>query len=388
MPTLGNKEIIINSSSKFKTEINTIDGTDQLTIQGFGSFEENQILSITGQRFISPRNGKLQIVPPYADDLGISSSDRNIPVTVHIRVNTDRHSSEWAIDFIKRGRPFIFELLLDGGDSATVVATKLEEAFTAYEDTFNMSNNGLPFSWARTTDTLVLTLKEPFLSIQSSVDFLPRGLTYGIKATTTTLFAITTFGTNSISDTTITVADTTGLRVNDVITDPAYNEYTIVDVVDGTNLEITPGLVVGTTGTEDLYLRTLSIEPTFDGKYLEENVRKSTPRTSDSYGISPNEKPVITGEYTSVTFRVIDTGGGINKGWKKHKFLGVTRGEIGGDREFTFTTYFLEGTDLFTDGSGNKVWDIVDFLITHANVSNLYLADGTTAATASEFVTA
>jgi len=109
--------------------------------------------------------------------------------------------------------------------------------------------------------------------------------------------------------------------------------------------------------------------------------------TSDSYGISPDEKPIIAGNYTSVTFTGIDTDGGINSGWKKHSFLGTTRGEIGGSRQFNFTIYFLEDTDLFTNLTG-KVWDIVTFLNTHATTSTLYIGNGTTVATASEFVNA
>lgn len=391
MFTLGNKEIVINSPDKFKTEINTVDGTDELSIQGFGSFEENQVLDVVGQRFIAPRVGGLEITVPFADAIGIEAGEKLSPVVVHIRVNTSRHSSEWAIDFIKRGRPFIFEVLVDGGDSDAVIAAKLVQVFEDYEAVFNIAD-GLPFTWDIDAEVITLTLKDSYLSIQDRVVFLPHGKTYGLQATTTPLIAISTFGINSITDTVLNVTSSAGIVVGDTIgqfDDPDYHTYIVTDITDTTHVTIAaPGLSVATTGADSLLLKSVSIEPTFDGKYLEENVRKSTPRTSDSYGISPNEKPIITGDYTTVTFKVKDEDGGINLGWKKHAILGNTRGEVGGTREFTFTMYFLEGTTLLDDGTGNKVWDIVDFLINAPNAtSTLFVQDGTTVATATEFVT-
>ena len=394
MFTLGNKEIIINSSSKFKTEIKTINGTEELAIQGFGSFKDSQVLSVTGQRFIAGRDGGLNITSPFAVDLGVEAPAINVPVVVHIRVNTTRHSSEWAVDFIKRGRPFIFELLIDGGESNVAIAIKLMDAFKEYEAQFNWSDRGLPFTYVRVNEIITLVLKDPYLSFQESVVFLPRGDIYGVKVETTTLTDTgATYTGNAIGAVHIDVSDSSMINVGDIIgyydTIPSpdvYYEYKVVDILSPTQVQIeAPGLIVATTALEPLLLDLQPVEPTWDGKYLEENVRMSTPSTSDSYGISPDEKPIIKGSYTSVTFRMSDDGtGGINIGWKKHRNLGVTRGEVGGPREFTFTTYILEGTDMF--GAGEKVDTITQFLLTYASESHFYVHNGVKVATIAEFI--
>ena len=122
MFTLGNKEAIVNATSKFPI---TTSGT-QMIIEGFGTFEQGQLVSALGQRYVGEKYGALAITCPAATDIGVTGLRE--PVVAHIRVNTARHSSEWATDFIKRGRPYVFELNLDVADSATDVATKLATA--------------------------------------------------------------------------------------------------------------------------------------------------------------------------------------------------------------------------------------------------------------------
>ena len=88
----------------------------------------------------------------------------------------------------------------------------------------------------------------------------------------------------------------------------------------------------------------------------------SLPTTSDSYGISPDEKPIISGKYTTITWKAVDKSatGGVNQLYARHKGLGMTRGEVGSDREALFTMYILE--DAGMHGTGGKVDTILTFL--------------------------
>ncbi len=113
----------------------------------------------------------------------------------------------------------------------------------------------------------------------------------------------------------------------------------------------------------------------------------STVNTSDSYGISPNGVPTVNGAYTSITFEVVDNNtGGINNLYKKHSFLGITRGEVGGDRRFVFTIYFLENTDMFN--TGEKVDDVLAFLLAAAPTNTkMTISNGNTVTTVADFLT-
>lgn len=180
--TLGNKEAIVNSSKMFKQ---TVAGTPEiLSIKGFANISEDQVLTAKGQRFIAETFGTMELTAPAAADLGIATGAVNVPVVAHIRVNTIRHASEWATDFIKRGRPFIFEILVNGDESAIAIATKLQNAFVEYQLKFNLAASGLPFTWTRTAAKLTLTLKSGSLSFQKYVDFTANNATYGVKAVT------------------------------------------------------------------------------------------------------------------------------------------------------------------------------------------------------------
>ena len=385
MFTLGNKEAIVNSSAKFPVTTTAPAGTNSLlTIKGFGAFEDTHIVSAIAQRFIAGRVGALTITAPDAAALGVLAAEVNVPVVVHIRVNTSRHTSEWATDFIKRGRPFIFEILVDGGDTATEIMTKLTNMFTEYERKFNLADRGLPYTWLQDGDDVTLTLKDAYLSFQTFVDFLPRGLTYGIRANTTILIATTTIGTGSTgASTTQDVVSTSGILVGDTITIDA-TAVVVTEVTDATTLEVTPAY--DSTDADVVYLHSATQEPTWDGKYLEENVRLSNSTTGDSYGISPDEKPSITGSYTEITFTGVDNSlGGINNIYKRHAFLGSTRGEVGGDRSFKFTLYLLEGTDMFN--TSEKVDDILAFLLAAApSTTKMYIANGNEVATVADFL--
>lgn len=357
--TLGNKEAIINSPSKFPVTTTAPAGTNSLlTIKGFGAFEDTHIVSAVAQRFIAGRNADIHITAPDAAALGITAAEVNIPVIVHIRVNTTRHTSEWATDFIKRGRPFIFEIIVDGGDTPTEIMTKLVALFTEYEKRFNHSNRGLPYTWVQATDSVTLSLKDPYLSFHNHVEFLPRGSAYGVKAVTTRVVAQTTIGTGSTgAQTTQNLASTAGIVVGDKLTINT-TVVTVTDIISATSLSITPAY--DSTDGETVYLHSQPLEPTWDGKYLEENVRMSNAVTGDAYAISPDEVPIIAGEYTEITFKANSGDAGVDNLHKPHKFLGKTRGETTGNREFYYTLYLVEDNTLFT--TGEKADEIVQFL--------------------------
>jgi hypothetical protein len=119
---------------------------------------------------------------------------------------------------------------------------------------------------------------------------------------------------------------------------------------DGLTITVDDGSVLA---TGNVFVDVQPQEPLFDGKYLEENVRMSLPSTSDSYGISPDEKPIIGGKYATVTWRALDTNeAGVDNRYVRHRGLGGTRGELLGDREARFTIYFLEGSDAMAASAG------------------------------------
>lgn len=382
---LGNKEAILNNSSKFSYSL----VGDVMTLKGLGSFKQANLLTAFGQRYIAPTNGGLIITAPTAAQLGIAASAVNTPVKAHIRINTTRHTSEWATDFIKRGRPFIFELLVSDGFTSAQVGDLLADAFDQYEAKFNYSE--LPFTWTNDgAGKITIKLKDPYLSIQKTVEFLPDKAVYGVKATTTSYLpyptAVTVTGVNNLAATTLNVSSSAEMRVgHKILLDGIDGSYTITGITDATTITITPGLEEATAGGEAITVDTQPQEPTFDGKYLEENVRMSTMYTSDSYGISPDEKPVISGGYTAITFTVkSEDGNGIDGNYAPHKNLGITADETTGTAVHTFTIYVLEGSDVF---SGGTLQSIVSFLIggTPA-IDTFLLANGEAAADAAGFV--
>jgi hypothetical protein len=159
------------------------------------------------------------------------------------------------------------------------------------------------------------------------------------------------------------------MRVGDEIyIEDDTTKYTIESITNGTTVVLTSGLVAATTGDEKITYVRNGEEAKLSGKYLEENVRMSTPYTSDSYGISPDEKPFISGKYTTISFRMKGTySEGIGGGYVPHRSLGTTAGEQEGDCFFMFTLYFLEGSDLF--GTSNELDTVVTWLNGSANVN-------------------
>jgi len=383
MFTLGNKEAILNSESKFPVTVTTPNGSSLLSIKGFGDFDAAHIVSAYAQRFIPSRNSGIYITAPDAAAMGLVAGTKNNLIKVHIRINTTRYTSEWANDFIRRGRPFIFEILVDGGESATAVADKLILSFQKYESVFHMSERGLPFTYSAAVGVLTLNLKDPYLAFQTSVDFLPNDQTYGTKAVTSDKIDTGTTVTPAVvASTVITVGSTSGLLVGDTVYG-ASATMVITDIVSATRF--TADAAVSISNGSILYLKSCPQEPIYDGKYLEENVRFSLNTVTGAYAISPDEDPKITSPYTIISFKATyNANGGVDAVYKPHAFLGSTRGEVGGTHTLLVTLYLKEDSDMF--GGGGKAETILAFLLA-ASPIQLVIANGNIVTTVADFLT-
>jgi hypothetical protein len=377
-----------------------------LVVEGFGTFEQSQIVSALGQRFKAEELGSLVITAPSASDIGLAGTDKRVPVVAHVRVNTSRHSSEWATDFIKRGRPFVFELNLDGSDSSTDVADKLETAFNEWSLKFNVSE--LPFVVANDgAGTLTLVLKAGELSFQQTVTFLRKNDTYGLTADTSKYVqsvqndGVTPNllgGAEVAGQTTITLDDNRTLKVDDIIligdaTNPGVEgtavEHTVTAISNANTTDVVISPAVPAGGYVDnaiVTVKTEGAEATNGGKYLEENVRMSTGETSDSYAISPDEKPMISGKYTQIKWTAkADESAGVGGGWQPHKHIAIVAPDAKvGQRDMEFTLYFNEDALLATSG---PVDTLVTFLIGGAPViGDFKKANGQGAADVADFI--
>ena len=387
MFSLGNKEAICNSSAKYPV---TITGTT-MQIKGFGSFLASQVLSATAQRFQAAKVETMSFTAPSASDLGITTV--GVPVAFNLKIRSTRSTSEWSNDYIINSRPLICEIIVSVGDTSTTVGAALATAFAGWEGQFNFSDQGLPFTYSASSGVVTMAMKSAnyFLFFQSTIVFkVNNALTpfyvTGVKYVTATGVA----GTGSTSAT-VPVANTVGLRLGDTVaigttlTNALTDVGTITAIV--TNTSITLDHSITWVTADAIFLLTSAVNPNYDGKYLEENARMSLEDTNGAYSISPDERPLIAGAYTTISFVVTDaTVGGIDGVYAKHAFLGSTRGEVGGPRNFKFTLYVLEGTDMFTTGAGHKVYDIINFLKTNLGATTLYIADGSLVASATLFV--
>jgi len=399
MFTLGNKEAIVNATSKFPISTS---GT-KMIIEGFGTFEQGQIVSALGQRYVGEKLGSMTITCPAASDIGLAGTDVRIPVVTHIRVNTTRHSSELATDFIKRGRPFVFELNIDGSDSATDVADKLEAIMAEYSADYY-----LPFHVVNdAAGALTLTLRAGEFNFQETVTFLRKTDTFGLDATTTKFIGLLQAdGTTpnllgaaeAAAQTVLTLDDNTTVSVGDVLMfgtavaagvegTAVEHQVTAISNANATDVTVTPAVPAGGyVENAIITTRTSGDEPINDGKYLEENVRMSTVYTSDSYEISPDEKPIIAAGYTQITWVMTATEGtGIGTGWAPHKHLATVAADAKvGARDMEFTLYFNEDATLATNG---PVDDLLDFLIGGApTIANFKKANGEGAADVADFI--
>jgi len=391
----------VNSTSFFP--FTKIDGTafavanDAITIKGFGSFKKANIVSANGQRYVAGEKAVLRMEMPSASTIGLSTGEIGVGVVFHVRVLTSRSSSEWATDFIRRGRPVIFELVLDATDTAAQVATKVSAAFTNYNLKFG--NAKLPFSAATTTvdGKTVITLTSLYDDLSfstTSPEFIQRHEIFGYKVTATNLAALVAVPEVTLANaTTITVDTTAGLKVGDIVQlydKSATSVLSTESKVTGlTATVITLESALGTAIAVDdtLLVKRCGKEPGTSGKYLEENVKMSTEYNDGAYTIGAGERPDVSAVYTAITWKMKTTATEGQAGtWAPHANLSiVAAGAQTPDRSQNFTLYFKEGTSLFD--SGDTVELFVDWLVAGAPaITDFFLANGTNPANGAAFI--
>ncbi len=380
MFTLGNKEAIVNDLSRFPiTYTDNGDATSNLAVQGFGTFLAGSVVdaSIIQQEYLAESFGKGTLTCPTGTEIGLDSGSLRNPVTFLLRVNTSRYSSEWATDFIKRGRPFVFELSIDQTDTSDIVANKLKEAFAEYELKFLVTDGtsgSLPFEWVETTaGVLTLTLKAGHLDLQTTTTFMKKDDAFGLNVD---LSGATTFTVDNdpavAANTSMLVTVAGGLLVQDYF---AVGDSVTINGITGSITAVGDGGTgVGTitldtaltlgTATDEATFALLGREPNVDGAYLEENVTMSTGLTDGAYTISPGERPVIGAHYVTVSWKSTSPIGGAG-GWAPHANLQTYATDVAnGAQSMKFTLYFnssVFGT-IASPTASSQLADIVGWL--------------------------
>lgn len=332
MFTLGNKEVIVNGPSQLPVTVDT----DLLRVQSFAGFKAGNVLKAYAQRYAPAVQGVVEVTVPSPAAIGVGADEFQVPVTFNIYMKSKREEAEYAIDFIENGRPFALEIEIDGTDTATQVAEKLDEGIKNWVFMFNKAD--LPFTSVQAANLLTLTIKPGI----EHLDFVPQAtLTASRMGTARTVFA--------------------------------------------KKLDVTQ-----TTKSE---------EAINSGKFLEENVAIANHANDGSYAIGgPNKTPDINGKYVSITIVAQSTpDGGIDGAWAGHARLSTVAADtVVGNGEMTFTLYFKEETALMDfdddvnvggDTSGD-VQKVADFLVneTIATIDTFYKADGTAATDVADFL--
>ena len=395
MFTLGNKEAIVNSTTAFPFEP-TAAGVDILNIKGFGTFSKLKVVSAIGRRASDAQYEKLSFTCPAAADLGIAATEVGVAVIVHLRVNSLRQASESAIDFIKRGRPMILEVKVNGGNTAVQIAAAVYAAFNEYALKF--ANVTLPITAAYTAgnDYIVLTATQGYFSINENVAFLKRGDIFALNAVSTKIFATTLDVTQSgiggeaaipaAGDSTIVLSALSDANYTLTVGDTIYfgsatTGHKITDIVTSTKtVTFTPVLTTPVDALdEDLVSKECrGVEAINDGKYLEENVRMSTPFTSDAYAINANQVPIIGAKYTMIQW-VSDDLAAVG-GWQAHKNPGAVGAAM---TRHKYTLYFNEDVSL---GATSQVKYLADWLIAGApGLGDFRKANGAKAESVADF---
>lgn len=395
MFNLGNKEAILNSNAKFTASVSG----NKLNLKGFGTFDSANLVSAVCQRYKTSRLNTLSFDAPAGSALNLVSGQTNVPVTFSIKIKSTRLSSEWANNFIVNSKPIVFEILVNYADTSAQVAVKMTDAFAQWAAKFTYADNGLPFTYAADasiTGYLTLTLKEYFLYFQKSIVFKTDRIATPITVIGEYYNLIDSAVT--VTSDVISNSDTSTLRVGDTVAFVAATYVpthasasmvtsTILTIDSATAFTLASGGGTGAITTDKLYLIQAQEDPTFSGKYLEENARMSLEDTNGAYSISPDERPMISGNYASISFVMKDTNGGVAgaSSYAKHAFLGSTRGAVGGERQFKFTLYVLEGSDAW--GATGNVDKIVEWLDAGLNSPALlmYLGNSSVVTTADTF---
>lgn len=378
------KEAIVNSPLQYPFSP-ALANTALLNIKGFGTFDQTKIVSAKAARFQPSEFAKLTFTSPSAAALGIAASAVGVSVVVHLRINSLRQASETAIDFIKRGRPLILEIKVDGGDAAAAVATKVAQALT--ELPLKFTNWEIPFTFVLAGADITLTATKDYFQFAQSVTFLKRDDIFAVNAVTTNVFP-TTIAIADVAiapgDSTLILSSVVGLAVGNSISFATFpgNLYKITEIVTSTNtITFSPVLPASLPVNLDIVSISQSgKEAVNSGKYLEENVRMSTPFTSDTYAINPQQVPIIGATYTMVSFSV-DPAGAIG-GWQDHKAPGAV---AKAEPTPQFTLYFNDAVSL---GAGGQIDLLITWLDVSANVSfaDFKKANGASAVSYADFI--
>ncbi len=398
MFTLGNKEAIVNTPNQYPITLGRTPGSlfdDLAQIQGFGLFNTAKIVDADGQRAKARQLEKLAITcPDPATVLRITAV--GTPVVVHIRVNSLRQAAETSIDFIKRGRPIVLEIKLDPTDANTDVATKLAAALTEFAAKF--PNALVPITWSVLAEVVTITATEGFFQINESVTFLKRGDIFAYEAPTTKLLRTSiTINDGAIApgDNTIILSGLAGtydlggamsINVDDTfafLASPTILRKVTEIVVGTSTVTFEPALVLAAEAVngQDILKVASGVEAVNDGKYLEENVRMSTPYTSDTYAIKPQEVPIIGATYTMVAWDSEEIDG-LTGGWQSHKVNDIKAQEYKVNR---FTLYFNDATCLLPAG---PVQVLYDWLLQAGPVTDADFkkANGASAVSSADFI--
>lgn len=343
-------------------------------------------MSAKAARFQPAELAMLTFTSPSAAALGILAGTIGTSVVVHLRVNSLRQASETAIDFIKRGRPLILEIIVNGGDSAATVAGYVYQELL--ELPLKFPNAQLPFTAAAPVGAdITLTATQGYFQFLQNVTFLKRGDIFAVNAVTTDIFnSGLTINDLAIApgDSTLILSGVAGIAVNDTVSFATFplNLYKITEIVTSTNtITFSPVLPGNLPVTGNVVSVVQSgKESVNDGKYLEENVRMSTPFTSDTYAISPQEVPIIGATYTMVSFSV-DPLGAIG-GWQDHKAPGAV---AKAEPTPQYTLYFNDAVSL---GVGGQVELLITWLDVNGNVAltDFKKANGASAESYADFI--
>jgi hypothetical protein len=382
MFTLGNKEAIVNSTTAFPFVPATAN-VDILNIKGFGTFSKAKVVSAIARRASDAQLEKLSFTCPTSGALGIGATDVGVAVIVHIRVNSIRQASEFAIDFIKRGRPMILEVKINGSSADTVVATAVYAAFNEYALKF--ANVELPLTATLDGANIILEATKGYFTINENVSFLKRGDIFALNAVTSRSFdtgVVVNDAAATTGSTAIVLDSVAGLSVNDTIqfeTNTAV-DFKITEIVTATTtITITPaiGSTPELTDGDIVYKTQKGVEAINDGKFLEETVRMSTGFTSDAYAINAGQVPIIGDKYTMIQWVHDDPIAA--GGWAAHKNPGAVAKQMTRNK---FTLYFNESLL----GATSQVKYLADWLVAGTpDIVTFKKANGASAADVADF---
>lgn len=382
MFTLGNKEAIVNSPLQFPFTPAAATPGALLNIKGFGTFDPTKITLASARRYSAHKLEKMAITCPTTTALGIPTTSVNVPVTVNIRMYSRRQASETTIDFIKKGRPLVIELYLNGNSSAATVATALNAAITELK--YKFANLIIPFTSALNGNDVELTGTAGYYTFGENVTFTIRGAALPYTAVTTKNFD-TTLTVNDASPTgnPLILSALTGLSVGETLFFQSSSTvgYKITDFT-ATGVNLSPAIAAGVTNGDTIKKANIAVEEVGGGLSLEEEVRMSDQFTSDAFAINANQVPIIGGKYTQVSWSMdVPT---VSTGWTTHKDQGATGASISNQ---TFTMFFNEDNSLATNGQVDLLLQWLDGSSGSITLADFKKANGGSTLTAtSDFI--